>query len=357
MVGENKEAIYNIHPFVSRMPHAVVAGNRRLLDGNATLGRPAVHPNEKHVVVGTQNAGDAQSLILVDTERFDSMLDNPVVSQLALNKGVITSQWVGANRLLAFTGTKEDAPTTVQIYRVDVGGTGEFKLEESLVVNDAIREVAAHPTLREMGVYGGAENKLSVCDFSVSLQPTRTMLTDSGVASVRWAPYHNYNVVSCTTEEGQVCLYDVKTQNEKPVWKYKGDMAIHKAMYTHCQVTEFQLILGFEDNFMEAIDIRMPQNGLNNHMTGAFDPFCHMIGDMHYRESSGFLLVSGMADFSVYKHYRSGAQKGVAQLWCHSVGSQNTTKDDFGTVFNCAFLKDNWVICAAESSLNLFKLE
>lgn len=32
-------------------------------------------------------------------------------------------------------------------------------------------------------------------------------------------------------------------------------------------------------------------------MTGCFDPFCHMIGDMHYREASGFLLVSGMAEY------------------------------------------------------------
>lgn len=352
----NQDPILNIRPFVSRMRHFAASTQYRLPGGKASLSRPTVHQNERHLVMGAEHGDGTRSVVLLDTGVLEqNMLADPIVSRLSLPSALITSQWIGRDRLLAFTGVKEESPTTMSIYRVDVEGKGEFKLEDSLIINDTVREIETSPTQAHLGVYGGAENKLNLCDFNAGLQPTRTFLTDSGVSSVRWGGFHDGAVISATTEEGQVHLFDLRTPKDASAWTYKSDLAVHKALYSHCQVTDFQLILGFEDNFMEAIDIRMPQNGLNNHMTGAFDPFCHMIGDMHYRE--GFLLVSGMADFAVYKHHRSGEHKNVAQLWSHSVGSQNSWQNESKTVFNCAFLRDSWVLCAADESLNIYKLE
>lgn len=358
MANEHKDAIRNIQPFVSRMPHAAASGDRRLLNGNGTLSRPAVNPNEKHIVVGTESSNEPQTMFLVDTQAMEQrMLADPVVSRTQLSKGIITSQWISHDRLLVCAGTKEEAPSSLQMYSVNVDGNGEFKLQETKDVLEAIREIATNKLQPNLGIYGGTENKLNLCDFNVNFQPTRSFLTDSGVSSVRWSQFREGKVLSCTTEEGKLSLYDVNAPGDNPTWTYQGDLRIHKALYSHCQTSEFQILLGYEDNFMQAIDIRFPQQGLINHMTGTFDPFCHMIGDMHYREASGYLLVTGVADYSVYKHHRSGPQNTIAQLWCHSFGSGNTYKNDSGAIFQGVFLKDNWVVCTQDATLSLVKLE
>lgn len=360
-LGQNTESIFNMQPFVSRMPHAVTSRHERLpVQGNTTLTRPAVHPNERHVIVGTSDEKKGpHALILVDTEIMESnMFAKPVVSQQTVEGDVILTQWIGRDRLLAFSGTREDPPTTMSMFKVNVEGKGEFELQESIILDNAIRETAMNQAQSNLGVYGGSENKLYLVDFNAGLQPTKTFLTDSGVSSVRWTQFHEGSLISATTEAGQVNLFDVNASKDSPVWTYKGDLGVHKALYTHCQISDHQLLLGYEDNYMEAIDIRMPHNGLANFMTGAFDPFCQMIGDMHYREASGYLLVSGMADFSVYKHDRFGAEKNVARLWCHSANTQNSNKQDAnGTAFNTVFLRDNWLVSSHEVLLSLYKLD
>lgn len=352
--GRNQHPILQFQPFVSRMPGSAGSRHWRSPEGVASLSRPAVHPNERHILFGTENAEGPQTLTLFDLDVLEqSMLGNPVVSQATLPKGVISSQWIGRDRAVIFSGNREDSPTTMEVYRVDPERGGEIKLQEGCVVQDAVREMAMKEMDSNFGVYGGAENKLSICDFNLGLQPTKTLLTETGVSSVRWTAFHGGTTISCTTEAAEVNIFDINSSKDTPSWTYKGNLAVHKALYTHCQVTEYQLILGYEDNFMEAIDIRMPQVGINNHMTGTFDPFCHMIGDMHYREASNFLLVCGMADFSVFKQ---SDPMTTAKLWCHSTSTKNTNKNDTNAPYNGAFVKDDWIVCTHQGLLSYYKL-
>ena len=362
-LGQNSETINRFNAHVTTMPHFVAVQDSKLLRGmglDISLGRPAINRNERHVIVGTDNQKGPQCLVLVDTD----VLTGPIgadctVSRESIPKPVLASQWVGNDRFLACTGTREETPSTFHLYRVNVDGDGKFEKQGELTVNDAVREIARHPVGDGKFAYGGSENKLQFVDLNAGFVLGGSIDTEFGVSSVRWTPFHHSALLSCTNEMGQLRVYDMGADSKQgPIWKYQGDLKLHRALYTHCQVSEYQMVLGYEDNYMEAIDIRMNQQGrANNLVPGTFDPFCYMIGDMHYQESTGSLLLSGMADFTVYKHYRSGADKGIAQLWSHSTSSKNRSNDDTGSVFHASFLKDNWVVGAMEAQFYIYKLE
>lgn len=136
---------------------------------------------------------------------------------------------------------------------------------ESIVIPDAVREIAMSQTRANLGVYGGshiatttinhfagAENKLNLCDFNGGLLPIKSFLADSGVSSVRWTQFHNGefmslwvmllllgSVISATTEGAQVHLYDVNASTDSAAWTYKGDLPLHKVFisfssFFHC---------------------------------------------------------------------------------------------------------------------------
>lgn len=360
-LGENKESIYQFRSFVTSMPHFLsntdVNMNRRL-GGSPSLARPGVHPNQRHVAVGTDNEDLAEHVLLcLDTNIINqSMEANPIVGRTTIPQAVQDTHWIG-DTLLVCVGKKE-GPSQMLLYNIDVDGDHEFKLKDDTVTTEqTVREIAVNTIERSQIAFGGYDQNISIIDFEHGTAPKSVFETGGDISSVRWEPYHHNRLVSCTTNEGQLKIFDVQGSKNEPAWMYQTDIRTHLNLYTHCQTSEFQILLGYEDNFIEAIDIRKNSATLGCFMTGATDPYCYMVGDLHYRESSGYLLATGMADFSVYKHFRSGADKGVCKLWCHATGSTNRDRNDGNVVRHGVFLNDSWVVTTQEGSLGLYRVE
>jgi len=361
-LGRNVEPILQFRTFVSAMPSYLSKTDVQLnreLPGNPVLARPGVHPNERHIAVGTENpAGADQILVCINTESIKNDMEaSYITAQVSIPKAVQGTHWLGDKTLLVCVGDKE-GPSQMLVFKINVDADQKFESKDnSITTTHTVREIAVNSIERNKIVFGGYDQCVSILDFNHGPMATKVFPAEGDISSVRWAPYHSNRLVSCTTNEGQVKIYDILGGGSAPAWQYQTDIRTHVNLYSHCQVSEYQMLLGYEDNYIEAIDIRKSQTSLGTFMTGTTDPYCYMVGDLHYREASGLILATGMADFSVYKHFRSGPDKNVCKLWCHAFGEKNRRRNDTDAVRHAVFLNDSWVVSTQEGSLGLYKIE
>jgi len=136
---------------------------------------------------------------------------------------------------------------------------------------------------------------------------------DGSIGSVKW-PTCNQNVcVSCTLDKGQYMIWDIRQKMNLPA--FQADF-VKPELYTHERYTDHHVLLGFGDGEIQHIDMRISRDILGKIQ----DPYVSGIGQIEYNDYSNAFVVSGLTDFSVWRHDKAS---GAAQIWSHSLAAHD----------------------------------
>jgi WD40 repeat protein len=153
--------------------------------------------------------------------------------------------------------------------------------------SDTIRNIAVNPMNPSLVISGGFDGKVFVTDISRLVHDIQKMEKKSEnsvymchdvVGSVRWHP-SDRNVASCTTDQGVLHVFDIRTDQTKPAFVYSANGKLE--LYSHAYMDDFTVCLGYGDGLIEIHDIR---NGKG--LIGYRDPYLSAIGEICFEWSS-----------------------------------------------------------------------
>jgi WD40 repeat protein len=153
--------------------------------------------------------------------------------------------------------------------------------------SDTIRNIAVNPMNPSLVISGGFDGKVFVTDISRLVHDITNMEKKSEnsvyvcsdvVGSVRWHP-SDRNVASCTTDQGVLHVFDIRTDQTKPAFVYSASGKLE--LYSHAYMDDFTVCLGYGDGVVEIHDIR---NGKG--LISYRDPYMSAVGEICFEWSS-----------------------------------------------------------------------
>jgi hypothetical protein len=243
--------------------------------------------------------------------------------------------WCAPDMVLATSGNGH-------INLINVDNDRKLKLHTTIkdVHSDLVREIAVNKAVCGTFASGGFDQKLSIMNLSIKTPIIQSVKLDGIIGSVKW-PICNQNVcVSCTLDKGVYMIWDIRQPMKQPA--FLANMG-KEDLYTHERYTDHNVILGFGDGEIQHIDMRIANRILHR----TVDPYVRGIGTIDYNSYSNSFLVSGLGDFSVWKH---DTPRGVAQVWSHSLSAKEThTTGDSSSI--ASFLSDNSVLASTSGGM------
>ncbi|KAL0482025.1 hypothetical protein AKO1_013281 [Acrasis kona] len=113
---------------------------------------------------------------------------------------------------------------------------------------DTIRNVAVNPCNPRLVISGGFDGMVYVTDISRLVHDIQKMEKKSEnsvyhcndvVGSVRWHP-SDRNVASCTTDQGVLHVFDIRTDQTKPAFVYSASGKLE--LYSHAYMDDFHCV-------------------------------------------------------------------------------------------------------------------
>ena len=259
--------------------------------------------------------------------------------KVPINGAYKHSAWVGAGESLghlAFAVGAELRILTVPASPLEA----DTWRHDSVSVDhaDEIREIAANPAMPELVATAGSDGTVLIHNLNASriasrVPPTRLNI-DGTVGSVRWQPT-NPAVVSYTTDEGRLQLFDTRTRNVTQSWQVAAELT--GDLYTHAHYDESTLLLGYSDGGVGFFDMR---KGVRTRLyTDAFVP---AIGDIVFNTDRSLWSVFGQDQFTMWSKRDALHGAGKVYRGRDSVGAEpqpmaspqicvSTTGSFFGT--------------------------
>jgi len=311
---------------------------------NFSLNAPAV--NGQRVMMGTDHEGKDNALVLVDTStmRNGHITADPIIAAHRSDQPIVDLKWMDGNTVVAAVGEHGD-PGLLRVYDVAQSAPGNpvniVQREQMVVSEHQIRQVAMNQIQRHWIVVGGFDNSLQIMDLNHSPRSIYTRNVGSIVGSIKWETFTNNRLVSCTTDDGKMLMFDAcMNLQAPPAVSLQAHAASKDGLFSHERYTETMVLLGFGDGTIEHYDLR----NTNQPLSSVRDPFVDAIGEMSYNAQSRMLVTSGLTDFTVWKQ----DQYGDLSVWSHSALAKSKLKQtgssshmehavfvDPNTVFSC----------------------
>ena len=161
---------------------------------------------------------------------------------------------------------------------------------------DEIREIAANPAMPELVATAGSDGTVLIHNLEASRHAIRAPPTclniDGTVGSVRWQP-SNPVVVSYTTDEGRLQLFDTRTRNVTQSWQVAAELT--GDLYTHAHYDDNTVLLGYSDGGVAFFDMRKGRR--TRLYTDASVP---AIGDIVFNTDRSMWSVFGQDQFTMW---------------------------------------------------------
>jgi hypothetical protein len=177
-------------------------------------------------------------------------------------------------------------------------------------------------------------HNLEASQSAMRTPPTR-LTVDGTVGSVRWQP-SNPAVVSWTTDEGKLQLFDTRTRNVTNTWKVAGTKLTGE-VYTHAHYDENTIMLGHSNGVVAFFDMRKERR-----TRFARDLYVPAIGDIVFNTDRSLWSVFGQDQFTMWSKRDALHGAGKVYRGRDSVGAEpqpmaspqicvSTTGSFFGT--------------------------
>mmetsp|Transcript_4900 Transcript_4900/g.9473 ORF Transcript_4900/g.9473 Transcript_4900/m.9473 type:complete len:435 (-) Transcript_4900:361-1665(-) len=307
---------------------------------------PAVYENM--VAMGTLN-GLTNVITIVDAEviRNGEIRQDPIVATSRVNRPITSLIWLNHNLLVAAAGdtgerghlqlfqTHENSNPDAPLDQLEIKCCGN---EEVAVTNDQIRQMAVHPSSSNLICIGSDDNAIAIYDITSSNTIDHRFMTDK-VGSVKWGTFAASRYVSCTSDDGQFCLFDTAEGfAKKPACAISTKAHLWGGLYSHERYSDHHVMLGFGDGNLEHWDLRNTAAPLKS---AFYDPYVTAVGEILYDQKNHRMITSGATDFTVWQHYMSGDKEGNMDILFHSALGGNKKFEPSSNEVSAVFLGDD----------------
>jgi len=118
------------------------------------------------------------------------------------------------------------------------------------------------------------------------------------ISSAKWQKGEE-SICTVTTDQGRLLIFDARAGFGAPAQTYDvSTQGQVKRLFAHEFYTTFNCLVGGEEGWLAEVDLR----NMTRSLQVVRDPYVCHVGDIDYDDYTRSFLVSGMTDFSYWKH-------------------------------------------------------